>query len=133
MINTRIGSSHLLLPHACCGCTAVQGLQGGAGGQPTFMLQGDNKDLDRMHHQLLPLVGEQQVVVREAVSDGVIGAHHVEQRGEQREGMSREKQRGRGVEVGQSHVSGERQFHSVSKHIAEGDTHGRRYYVSVTG
>jgi len=52
------------------------------------VLQGDNKDLERLLHQLLPVVGEQQVVVREAVAHRVVGTHHVEQGGEQGQGMS---------------------------------------------
>lgn len=61
------------------------------------MLQGDDEDLDHMHHQLLPLVRGQEVVVRDPVSHGVVGANHVEQRGEEREGVSGRRRGGNGV------------------------------------
>lgn len=63
-------------------------MEGGAGGRPSLMLQGDDKDLDGLLHQLLPVVREQQVVVRDAVPHRVVGTHHVEQGGEERQGMS---------------------------------------------
>lgn len=81
-------SSYFLLLHSCGGCGGVQGLERGAGWRPSLVLQGDDKDLDRLLHQLLPVVGEQQVVVRDAVPHRVVGTHHVEQGGEQRQGMS---------------------------------------------
>lgn len=52
------------------------------------MLQGDDEDLHGLLHQLLPVVGEQQVVVGDAVAHGVVGAHHVEQGGEEGQGVS---------------------------------------------
>lgn len=52
------------------------------------MLQGYDKDLERLLHQLLPVVGEQEVVVGDPVAHRVVGTHHVEQRGEQRQRMS---------------------------------------------
>ncbi len=84
----RSSPSYLLLLHRWGGCGSVQGLEGGAGCRPSLVFQGDDKDLDRLLHQLLPVVGEQQVVVRDAVPHRVIGTHHVEQRCEQRQGMS---------------------------------------------
>lgn len=58
------------------------------------MLQGDDEDLDCLHHQLLPLVRGQQVVVRDAVSDRVVSTNHVEQGGEEGEGVSGQKRGG---------------------------------------
>lgn len=69
-------------------CWGVQGLEGGAGGWASLVLQGDDKDLDGLLHQLLPVVWEQQVVVRDAVAHGVVGTNHIEQGGEQRQGVS---------------------------------------------
>lgn len=76
-------SSHLRL---CIG--TVRGLQGGPGGRAALVLQGDDEHLDGLHHQLLPLVRREQVVVGDSVTDGVVGANHVEQGGEEGEGMS---------------------------------------------
>lgn len=94
-IKALISFSHLF-PHSCRGCSPVQNLQGGSGDRPTLVLQGDDEDLDRLHHQLLPLVREQQVVVGDSVSDGVVGANHVEQGGEEGEGVSGQKRDGDG-------------------------------------
>lgn len=55
------------------------------------MLQGHNEDLYRLLHQLFPVVGEQQVVVRDPITHRIISAHHVEQRREQRQGVSVKK------------------------------------------
>lgn len=55
------------------------------------MLQRHDKDLYSLFHQLLPVVTEEQVVVRDAIAHWIIGAHHVQQRGKQRQSMSREK------------------------------------------
>lgn len=79
---------YLLFIHVWGGRGGVHGPQGSAGGRHAFLLQGDDKDLDRLLHQLLPVVWEQQVVVGEAEAHGVVGADHVEQRGEQRKDMS---------------------------------------------
>lgn len=85
-----ISFSHLF-PHSCCGCSTVQNLQGGSGDRPALVLQGDDENLNCLHHQLLPLIRGQQVVVRDSVSDGVVGANHVEQGGEEGEGVSGQK------------------------------------------
>lgn len=52
------------------------------------MLQGDDEDLDHVHHQLLPLVRGQEIVVRDPVSHRVVSTNHVEQGGEEGEGVS---------------------------------------------
>lgn len=52
------------------------------------MLQSDHQDLQRLLHQLLAGVGEQQVVVRDAVTHRVVAADHVEQGCEERQGVS---------------------------------------------
>lgn len=57
-------------------------------GDAAVVLQRHDEDLDRLLHQLLPVVGEEQVVVRDAVAHRVVGAHHVEQGGEERQGVS---------------------------------------------
>lgn len=92
-IKALISISHLF-PHSCRGCSTTQNLQSGSGDRPALMLQGNNEDLDRLHHQLLPQVRGQQVVVRDSVSDGVVGANHVEQGGEEGEGVSGQKRGG---------------------------------------
>ncbi len=75
--------SYLLLLHA--------GRGGGAVGNPSVMLQCHNEDLHSLLHQLLPVVREEQVVVGDAVAHWIVGTHHIQQRGEQRQSMSREK------------------------------------------
>lgn len=67
------------------------GRGGGAMGNPSVMLQRHNEDLYSLLHQLLPVVREEQVVVRDAVAHWIIGTHHIQQRGEQRQRMSRDK------------------------------------------
>lgn len=67
------------------------GWRGGAVGNPSVMLQRHNEDLYSLLHQLLPVVREEQVVVRDAIAHRIIGAHHIQQRGEQRQSMSRDK------------------------------------------
>lgn len=57
-------------------------------GNPSVMLQCDNQDLYSLLHQLLPVVSEQQVVIRDAVAYWIVGTHHIQQRGEQRQRMS---------------------------------------------
>lgn len=76
--------SHLLFLHAGRGGRAV--------GNPSVMLQRHNEDLHSLLHQLLPVVREEQVVVRDAITHWIIGTHHIQQRGEQRQSMSRDKQ-----------------------------------------
>lgn len=51
------------------------------------MLQGHDEDLYGVLHQLLTVVGEEQVVVGDAISHGVVGTHHVEEGGEKGQGM----------------------------------------------
>lgn len=55
------------------------------------MLQCHNENLHSLLYQLLPVVSKQQVVVWDAVAHWVIGTYHIQQRGEQRQSMSREK------------------------------------------
>lgn len=55
------------------------------------MFQCHNKNLHSLLHQLLSVVREEQVVVWDAVAHWIIGAHHVQQRGEQRQRMSGDK------------------------------------------
>lgn len=98
-MKAAISCSHLF-PRSCCGCSTVQNLQGGSGDRRPLVLQGDDEDLDGLHHQLLPLVRGQQVVVRDSESDGVVGANHVEQGGEEGEGVSGQERGGDGGEVG---------------------------------
>lgn len=57
-------------------------------GKPSVVLQGHDEDLHRLLHQLLPVVREEQVVVGDAVAHRVVGAHHIQQRGEQRQRVS---------------------------------------------
>jgi len=81
---------------------ALQGVQGGggdgsAGGRVHLVLQRHHQDLHGHLHEPLPLVREEQVVVGDAVAHGVVGTHHVEQGGEQGQGVS-ERGRGRGRE-----------------------------------
>lgn len=68
--------------------------RGGRGpvGDASVVLQRHDEDLHRLLHQLLPVVGEEQVVVRDAVAHRVVGAHHIQQRGEQRQGVSAHRQ-----------------------------------------
>lgn len=66
------------------------GRGGGPMGNPSVVLQRHDEDLNGLLHQLLPVVGEEQVVVRDAVAHRVVGAHHVQQGGEQRKGVSAE-------------------------------------------
>ena len=61
------------------------------------MLQSDDEDLDGVLHQLLPVVGDQQVVVGDAVAHRVVGTHHVEQGGEERQGVSEREEVGGGA------------------------------------
>lgn len=89
-IKALISFSHLF-PHSCRGCSTFQNLQGGSGDRPALVFQGDDEDLNCLHHQLLPLIRGQQVIVRDSVSDGVVGANHVEQGGEEGEGVSGQK------------------------------------------
>lgn len=121
---TASSSSHLLLLLSWRRCRPVQGLQGGAGGRPGLLLKGDDEDLDRLLHQQLPLVGEQQVVVGEAVADGVVGAHHVEQGGEERQGVSERSKTGGGQNVYLTHggLSVSQVFRAV-KGSSEGTWH----------
>lgn len=121
---TASSSSHLLLLLSWRRRRPVQGLQGGAGGRPGLLLQGDDEDLDRLLHQQLPLVGEQQVVVREAVADGVVRTHHVEQGGEERQGVSEGSKTGRGQNVYLTHggLSVSQVFRAV-KGSSEGTCH----------
>lgn len=66
------------------------GWRGGpVGNPPSIMLQRHDEDLHCLLHELLPVVGEEQVVVWDAVAHWVIGTHHIQQRGEQRKSMSR--------------------------------------------
>lgn len=65
--------------------------RGRAVGNPTIMLQGHNEDLHSLLHQLLPVVRKEQVVVRDAVAHWIIGAHHIQQRCEQGQSMSKHK------------------------------------------
>lgn len=57
-------------------------------GKPSVMLQSHDEDLHCLLHQLLPVVGEEQVVVGDAVAHRVVGTHHIQQRGEQRQRVS---------------------------------------------
>lgn len=57
-------------------------------GKPSVVLQGHDEDLHRLLYQLLPVVREEQVVVGDAVAHRVVGAHHIQQRGEQRQRVS---------------------------------------------
>lgn len=41
------------------------------------MLQCHNENLYRLLHKLLPVVREEQVVVRDAVAHGIIGTDHI--------------------------------------------------------
>lgn len=59
-------------------------------GNPSVVLQRHDEDLYGLLHQLLPVVREEQVVVRDAVAHRIVGAHHVQQGGEQRQGVSAE-------------------------------------------
>lgn len=74
---------YLLFLHAGWGGRAV--------GNPSIILQRHNKDLDGLLHELLPVVREEQVVVWDTVAHRIIGTHHIQQRGEQRQSMSRDK------------------------------------------
>lgn len=56
--------------------------------RPAIVLQRHDEDLYGLLHQLLSVVGEQQMVVGDPVAHWVVGTHHVEQRGEQRQGVS---------------------------------------------
>lgn len=58
---------------------------------PTVMLQCHNEDLHSLLHQLLPVVSKEQVVVWDAVAHWIVGTYHIQQRGEQRQSMSGEK------------------------------------------
>lgn len=60
-------------------------------GNPSVMLQRHDEDLHSLLHQLLPVVREEQVVVRDAVTHWIVGTHHVQQRGEQRQSVSGDK------------------------------------------
>lgn len=62
--------SYFLLLHA--------GWGGWTMGKPSIMLQSDNEDLHRLLHQLLPVVREEQVVVRDAVAHRIVGTHHIQ-------------------------------------------------------
>lgn len=64
------------------------GWRGRAVGNPSVVLERHNEDLYRLLHQLLPVVREEQVVVRDAEAHWIIGAHHIQQRREQRQSMS---------------------------------------------
>lgn len=75
--------SYFLFLHAGWGGRAVR--------NPSVVLQCHNKDLHSLLHQLLPVVREEQVVVRDAVAHWIISTHHVQQRGEQRQSMSGDK------------------------------------------
>lgn len=75
--------SYLLLLYAGWGSGSMR--------NPSIMLQCHNKNLYSLLHQLLPVVREEQVVVRDAVAHWIIGAHHVQQRGEQRQCVSGDK------------------------------------------
>lgn len=61
-------------------------------GLASLVLQGDDEDLQGLLHQLLPVVREKEVVVGNAVAHWVIGAHHIDQRGKQRQGMPGSRQ-----------------------------------------
>lgn len=62
--------SYFLLLHAGWGARTM--------GKPSIMLQSDNEDLHRLLHQLLPVVREEQVVVRDAVAHRIVGTHHIQ-------------------------------------------------------
>lgn len=66
------------------------GRGGGPMGNPSVVLQRHDEDLNGLLHQLLPVVREEQVVVWDAIAHWIVGAHHVQQRGEQRQGVSAE-------------------------------------------
>lgn len=55
---------------------------------PAVVLQSHDENLHRLLHQLLPVVREEQVVVGDAVAHRVIGTHHIQQRGEERQRVS---------------------------------------------
>lgn len=57
-------------------------------GKPAVVLQSHDENLNRLLHQLLPVVREEQVVVGDAVAHRVVGAHHIEQGGEERQRVS---------------------------------------------
>lgn len=57
-------------------------------GWPGLVLQSHYEDLDSMLHQHLSVVREHQVIVGDTVTHCVIGTHHVEERCEERQGMS---------------------------------------------
>lgn len=59
----------------------------------SIVLKCRNKDLCSLFHQLLPVVREEQVVVGDTVAHWVIGTHHVQQGGEQRQRMSGRQRR----------------------------------------
>jgi len=74
--------AHVLLLHAC------------GGGGAALVLQAHDEDLHGLLHQLLPVVGEQQVVVGDPVAHRVVSAYHVQQRGEERQSVpERERER----------------------------------------
>lgn len=66
-------------------------------GNPAVVLQSHDENLHRLLHQLLPVVREEQVVVGDAVAHRVVGAHHIQQGGEERQrvsaGTTRRRQR----------------------------------------
>lgn len=75
--------TYLLFLHAGRGDGAVE--------NPSVVLQRHDEDLNSLLHQLLPVVREEQVVVRDAVAHWIIGTHHIQQGGEQRKSVSRDK------------------------------------------
>lgn len=84
--------SHRVLSGSGCLDSYFLFLYAGRGGgpmkSPSVVLQRHDEDLNRLLHQLLAVVGKEQVVVRDAVAHRVVGTHHVQQGGEQRQRVS---------------------------------------------
>lgn len=79
-VHYGVWCAYILLFHAGGGRWAVR--------LSTLMLQGHYEDLYGLLHQLLTVVGEEQVVVGDPVTHRVISAHHVQQGGEERQSVS---------------------------------------------
>lgn len=82
-VHYGVWCAYVLLFHAGGGGWAVR--------LSALMLQGHYEDLHSLLHQLLTVVGEEQVVVGDPVTHRVISAHHVQQGGEERQSVSLRK------------------------------------------